>query len=205
MTRFFGEPFSDEEIGQRLEREISRMDTSGFQYWPMYLLSDNEHVGCCGQRPYRAEEAIHELGFHLPPKYWGQGLALEAARAVIDFAFETVGAKGLSAGHHPENTASKKVLEKLGFRYTHDELFATLGMDIPYYLLTRPSGAPTENWADIERASEKGWKQQTEEPVKEWLGYRHNTLKFGTMPDTKLAGCERDDRAARPAEETHNG
>jgi hypothetical protein len=33
-----------------------------------------------------------------------------------------------------------KVLEKLGFRYTHDEFFAALGMDIPYYLLIRPGG-----------------------------------------------------------------
>ncbi len=32
---------------------------------------------------------------------------------------------------------STKVLEKLGFRYTHDEFFAALGIDIPYYLLTR--------------------------------------------------------------------
>jgi len=43
--------------------------------------------------------------------------------------------KGLSAGHHPENVNSNKVLEKLGFRYTHDEFFPALGMHIPYYLL----------------------------------------------------------------------
>ncbi len=53
VTRFFGGPFSDEEIRQRLEREINRMDTHRFQYWPIYLLSDNEHVGCCGLRDSR--------------------------------------------------------------------------------------------------------------------------------------------------------
>jgi RimJ/RimL family protein N-acetyltransferase len=62
---------------------------------------------------------------------------MEAARAVIAFAFETVGAKGLSAGHHPGNANSKKVLEKLGFHYTHDEYFPALGIHIPYYLLAR--------------------------------------------------------------------
>ncbi len=124
VTRFFGGPFSEEEIAKRLD-------------WPIHLLSDNELVGCCGLRPYRLEDGIPELGFHLRPKFWGQGLAPEAARAVIDFAFKTIGAKGLSAGHHPENVASKKVLEKLGFRYTHDEFFAVLGMNIPYYLLGR--------------------------------------------------------------------
>ena len=65
---------------------------------------------------------------------------MEAARAVIPFAFQTIGAKGLSAGHHPENLASKKVIEKLGFRYTHHEFFEAVGIDIPYYLLTRAEG-----------------------------------------------------------------
>jgi RimJ/RimL family protein N-acetyltransferase len=101
------------------------------------LLSNREHVGCCGLRLYRPDDKIHELGFHLRPRYWGQGLAREAAQAVIDFAFATVGAKALSAGHHPANLNSKKVIEKLGFRYTHDEYFPALQMSIPYYLLHR--------------------------------------------------------------------
>ena len=73
VTRFFGGPFSDEEICQRLDSEIARMNTHQFQYWPIHLLSGDEHVGCCGLRPYRLEDEIHELGFHLQPKYWGRG------------------------------------------------------------------------------------------------------------------------------------
>jgi ribosomal-protein-alanine N-acetyltransferase len=137
VTRFFGGPFSDEEVRVRLEHEIERMNTHKFQYWPIFLLRDNEHVGCCGLRPYGADAAIPELGFHLRPKYWGQGLAVEAARTVIDCALETIGAKGLAAGHHPENVNSKRVMAKLGFRYTRDEFFPGLGMTIPYYLLMR--------------------------------------------------------------------
>jgi ribosomal-protein-alanine N-acetyltransferase len=137
VTRFFGGPFSEEEVRERLEREIARMSAHQFQYWPIHLLADNNYVGCCGLRPYRLQDEIHELGFHLRPKYWRRGLAVEAARAVIEFAFEAIGAQGLSAGHHPGNENSKKVLEKLGFRYTHDEHFAALGIDIPYYLLRR--------------------------------------------------------------------
>lgn len=137
VTRFFGGPFSAEDIDERLQREIARMNTHQFQYWPIHLLSNREHVGCCGLRLYRPDDKIHELGFHLRPRYWGQGLAREAAQAVIDFAFATVGAKALSAGHHPANLNSKKVIEKLGFRYTHDEYFPALQMSIPYYLLHR--------------------------------------------------------------------
>jgi len=139
VTRFFGGPFSEEEIARRLEREIARMRAHGVQYWPIHLLSDNDYVGCCGLRPYRLEDGIPELGFHLRPKYWGQGLAREAAQTVIDFAFARIGAKALSAGHHPGNVNSKKVIEKLGFQYSHKEYFPSLQIEIPYYLLPRPA------------------------------------------------------------------
>jgi ribosomal-protein-alanine N-acetyltransferase len=138
VTRYFGGPFSDRDIEERFQREFSRLETYGFQYWPVFLLSNNEHVGCCGLRPYRPEQQMPELGFHLRPKFWGQGLAVEAAREVIVYAFGPLGAMSLSAGHHPQNLASKKVLERLGFQFMYDEFFPTLGMDIPYYQLTRP-------------------------------------------------------------------
>lgn len=142
VTRFFGGPFGDEEIARRLNVELERRAVHGFQYWPIFLLSSGEHVGCCGLRPYRPKEEIHELGFHLRPKFWGQGMAVEAAKTVIAYGFETIRAKGLSAGHHPENTVSKKVIERLGFKYSHDEFFEVLGMDIPYYLLMKTEDAP---------------------------------------------------------------
>lgn len=135
VTQFFGGPFSEDEIRIRFKHERARRMVHGFQYWVIERLTDAEFVGCCGLRPYRPVEEVHELGFHLRPKFWGQGLASEAARAAIEYAFGTVGARGLSAGHHPGNVNSKKVIEKLGFRYSHDEHFPALGMDIPYYLL----------------------------------------------------------------------
>src|SRR5512137_1066998 len=73
VTRFFGGPFSDDEVAQRLHREIGRIKACNFQYWPIHLLADNEFVGCCGLRPYQPEDEIHELGFHLRPKYWRRG------------------------------------------------------------------------------------------------------------------------------------
>jgi RimJ/RimL family protein N-acetyltransferase len=137
VTRFFGGPFSEKAIRERFELQIRNQEELGFQYWPIFELASGEFVGCCGLRPYWPEKEVHELGFHLRPKFWGQGLAVEAARAVIPFSFETIGAKGLSAGHHPGNVNSKKVLEKLGFRYSHDEFFEALSIDIPYYLHER--------------------------------------------------------------------
>ncbi len=137
VMKFFGGPFSEEEIRKRFKREMARRLVHGFQYWVIELLEGGEFVGVCGLRPYRPAEEVVELGFHLRPKFWGRGLAMEAARAAIGYAFATYAPKKLAAGHHPENLNSRKVIEKLGFKYSHDERFAELGMEIPYYMLGR--------------------------------------------------------------------
>ena len=62
-------------------------------------------------------------------------MAVEAGLAIIAFAFETLGAQALFAGHHPANTASQKVLEKLGFGFAYEEFYPPTGLRHPSYLL----------------------------------------------------------------------
>jgi RimJ/RimL family protein N-acetyltransferase len=102
----------------------------------MFLLATGEPVGCCGLRPYKSEMKIVEIGAHLRRVFWGQGYAPEAARAVMGYAFNTLGVKALFAGHNPANEASRRLLEKLGFRYTHDEYYSPTGLNHPSYTLT---------------------------------------------------------------------
>jgi RimJ/RimL family protein N-acetyltransferase len=137
VTRLIGGPLSPAAAERRLRAEIESMTAYGLQYWPIFLLADGAHAGCAGLRPYRPADRIYELGFHLRPAYWGQGLATEAGAAVVAFGFETLGAAALFAGHNPANTTSRRVLEKLGFRFTHEELYAPTGLKHPSYLLTR--------------------------------------------------------------------
>ena len=112
VTKFFGGPFSEDEIRTRFKREMARRLVHGFQYWVIELLESGDFVGVCGLRPYRPAEEVIELGFHLRPKFWGAGLATEAARAAIGYAFEIYKPKKSAAGHHPENLNSKKVMGK---------------------------------------------------------------------------------------------
>ena len=135
MTRFIGGPFSETQIQERLAREIASMSDQRVQYWPVFSLADGDFAGCCGLRPYKPEECIYELGFHLRPAHWGKGFAVESARAVIAHAFDSLGAQQLFAAHHPENLASRKVLEKLAFRFTHEELYAPTGQMHRCYIL----------------------------------------------------------------------
>jgi len=127
--------FCSEDITNRLEKERNNRFLYHVQYWPIFALTTNELIGCCGLRPYK--EGKYEIGFHLRPKFWRKGYAIEAARAVIDYAFTVLGAEGLFAGHNPNNIASSKVLMKLGFQYVGDEFYEPTGLYHPSYELKR--------------------------------------------------------------------
>jgi len=142
FTRLLGGPFSEEEVKERLAREIDSMARSGIQYWPIFWIADGDLVGCAGVHPYKPEARIFELGFHLRPAYWGNGLAFEASQAIIKLAFGGLGAAALFAGHYPSNAASKRVLERLGFRFTHEELYPPTGLMNPSYLLAAEPECP---------------------------------------------------------------
>jgi [ribosomal protein S5]-alanine N-acetyltransferase len=56
VTQYIGGPFSDDDIERKREREEQCWHCSGVQYWPMYLRTTGEFVGCCGLRPYQDQE-----------------------------------------------------------------------------------------------------------------------------------------------------
>jgi len=66
-------------------------------------------------RAWRVDRA--EIGFWLAPPMWKQGLMTEATLAVMRFAFEVLGLHKLTIGCFAENAASRRVIEKCGFRY----------------------------------------------------------------------------------------
>ncbi len=134
---------SAEAVQEILDGNIAFEREHGIQYWPIFLLETGEHVGCCGLRPHDPDRRIHELGVHLRPAFWRRGLAEEACRAVIRFAFGRLSAASLFAGHNPENDASRRLLGKLGFRQTGDEYYAPTGLRHPSYLLERDSSGAT--------------------------------------------------------------
>ena len=58
-----------------------------------------------------------EIGYVLSKDYWGRGLMTEAVKAVIGYCFNTLRLDVLFCGHYAENTQSKRVIEKCGFRF----------------------------------------------------------------------------------------
>ncbi|HEY5087198.1 MAG TPA: GNAT family N-acetyltransferase [Gemmatimonadaceae bacterium] len=74
-------------------------------------------IGICGLLKRDAFQDI-DLGYAFLAEFWSQGFALESASAVLEFAARTLGAPRIIALVSPENRASIKLLEKLGFAFT---------------------------------------------------------------------------------------
>lgn len=151
VTRFIDArgQLSENQVQERLSHELVSQMKHGLQYWPIFLLESGDHVGCCGLRPYDLSLGVYEIGFHIRSDHWRRGYAYEAAQAVIDFAFDHLGAKGLFAGHNPKNEASRLLLEKLGFEYTHDEYYAPTALYHPSYVLT------AEIWFKLQKEAQR--------------------------------------------------
>ena len=130
--------FSEQDVKSRLSLEMENDERYHIQYWPIFSLKDGEFLGCCGLRPSDMEKGIFELGFHLISSQWGKGYATEAAGAVICYAFDTLRAANLVAGHHPQNEGSGKVLAKLGFHRIGDQYYPPTGLYHASYMYRLP-------------------------------------------------------------------
>ena len=83
---------------------------------------DDNAIGCVGllfypdTNHYWGDDGV-ELGYWIGEEYWGQGLVVEACKAVLKHAFEDLNINKIHASFKYENHQSKRVLEKLGFKY----------------------------------------------------------------------------------------
>lgn len=99
-------------------------------------------IGYCGlyqeDHPYCTHDSP-ELGYRLAQKWWGKGIATEAARAVISYSFATLQFRKIIALVDPAHTASVHVLEKIGMKRTGSVMLE--GYDHPDYLfeIQRPA------------------------------------------------------------------
>lgn len=85
-------------------------------------------IGWCGLGSLDCKLEDIEIFYGLSSEYWGQGLATEAAMAMIHYGFNTIGLKRIIAVVNPNNIASKKVIEKIGMKFKRN-----LKVDDPNY------------------------------------------------------------------------
>lgn len=87
----------------------------GFGMWATIHKETGKFIGRCGLCPMDIEEHEEiEVAYMLAQEYWGQGLATEAAQAILRYGFEQVGLSRLICVINPGNRASSRVAMKIG-------------------------------------------------------------------------------------------
>jgi RimJ/RimL family protein N-acetyltransferase len=106
---------------------IASYERFGFGLYLTKITATGESVGICGllKRDTLPEA---DIGFAFLPPFWRQGYAFESAAAVITYGKDELGQKRILAITSPENDASIKLLEKLGFTF---EQVTKLSEDAP--------------------------------------------------------------------------
>lgn len=82
--------------------------------WAMICRADGHMIGTCGFSRIDCTHNCAELGYVLNPAYRGQGLVPEAAKRVLKFGFDVLGMHRIEARYMVGNTASVRVMQKLG-------------------------------------------------------------------------------------------
>lgn len=137
------EPPSAQELGERLENWIDHWRRQGFGLWVLRDAATGEFVGRGGLEYNDIEGArVVEVAWAVTPQRWREGLATELARVSVKLAFERLELPELVAITMTENVASRRVMEKSGFRYDRDLVQA--GLEHVLYLQS-PGDASREN------------------------------------------------------------
>jgi [ribosomal protein S5]-alanine N-acetyltransferase len=122
---------SVEQVLERIENFIACYREFGFGKWAVILKESNQLLGYCGIAVDQIDgKTEKELGYRLDSRYWGQGLATEAASAAIEYGFSQFNLPYILGIVERENTASVRVLEKIGMRYQKTTVFHEVEMEL---------------------------------------------------------------------------
>jgi RimJ/RimL family protein N-acetyltransferase len=94
--------------------------------WATIHKETGKFIGRCGLLPWTIDGQNEvEVAYTIAREYWGQGLATEAARAILHYGFEKLNLSRLISVIDSENNASRRVAEKIGMAFEregHDEI-----------------------------------------------------------------------------------
>jgi RimJ/RimL family protein N-acetyltransferase len=108
------------------------------------LKDTNKLIGTISLYNYgiRKYNKVKSLGFSLNKDYWNHGYMTQAVKLLIAYVFGKTDCEVLEVGHHSDNFASKRVIEKCGFNYDgrlckYKKLYNGRLVDADFYSMTR--------------------------------------------------------------------
>ena len=134
VLRFMGGPgaVKTRDDAERLIRDtwLVEYEKYGYARYAVVHRGDQRVIGFCGLK-YFPEFGMPDIGYRILPEYWGQGLATEAALAVVEYAHEVLKLGKLFGEVVDANAASINVLKKIGLR--HVDTYQKYGFTVYRY------------------------------------------------------------------------
>lgn len=118
VQKYTGEPpvTSREEIAKAIASRNEHYNTHGYGRWATLIKDGGHFVGWAGLA-YLPEFDETDLGYRFLQEYWGMGLATEASRAILEYGFDILNLERIVAIAMKENTASIRVMQKVGMQF----------------------------------------------------------------------------------------
>lgn len=153
VRRYFpeGRKIERDDVLGSLPRRIDNWRRDGFGQLGVFEKSSNKLIGYCGLKNLENTDEI-EIYYGYGRESWGRGYATEAAAAVLRFGFEETGLERIVAVTHTENTASQKVIEKIGLKWERYALFYGLDVNYSALMTSEYAGGPDYDlkWQEVD-------------------------------------------------------
>lgn len=104
-----------QEAEEVIKNSIQSFTDKEAVYWALASKESDEFIGSAGYWRMWKENLRAEIGFQLLPEYQRKGFMIEALKPIITFGFNELQLHSIEADADPRNTASIKLMEKLGF------------------------------------------------------------------------------------------
>lgn len=131
-----------EKITARMNVYLDCYEKYGFGVCATIWKETGEMIGWSGLMPLDWTTEI-EVGYGMIKRFWGQGIGSEAAKAWLDFGFNVKKLKRIVAVAYPENTGSRRIMEKLGMKY--EKIETHYGAECVFY------GISSEEYANLNK------------------------------------------------------
>ena len=96
---------------------LAKYKSGEYNDWAIVHKETRKMIGTCGFTRIDEYNSIAEIGYVLNPDYWGVGFATEAAKRVVEFAFDVLKVNRVEAKFLFGNEASLKVMNKIGMKF----------------------------------------------------------------------------------------
>ncbi|KTD25721.1 acetyltransferase [Legionella lansingensis] len=151
VMKYFPARLTEQETRAMVERIQAHIQRHGFGLWAAELKATKEFIGFIGLNvpSFTAHfTPCVEIGWRLARSFWGQGLATEGGKAVLDYAFDKLHVQEIVSFTSERNKRSQRVMQKIGLSHDKKDDFHHPNLPIEHPL----------SWHVLYRLLQKDWQ-----------------------------------------------